>query len=71
MADPHGADLQRHLEAHLRPELSPAFLETLVQAARTCGLGVEDYGAVQDFVRWCFRVAGETEPADLTPLNRI
>jgi hypothetical protein len=70
MAD-QGEALQRQLEAQLRPELSPAFLETLVQAARTCGLGVEDYGAVQDFVRWCFRVAGETEPADLTPLNRL
>lgn len=69
MALPHADARQRQREVHPRPECSPIILEPLVQAARTCGCGVDDYGSVQDFVRRCFRAAGKTEPVDQTPLK--
>ena len=53
------------LEKGLKPQLTVEFLSTLVEAAKVCGWD-SDYGEVQIFVEWCFRVAG-TEPPDLEP----
>lgn len=58
---------KRHqkFEAILKPLLTPEFLYTLMAAVKTCGWTVDHIESAQ-FVRWCFRVAGEDAP-DLTP----
>lgn len=54
------------LKAVLRPRLTPRFLNTLVEAARTCGDSV-DYIEVVAFVEWCFDAAGRPRPHEWEP----
>jgi hypothetical protein len=58
---------QDELENKLRPQLTDEFLATLVDAARTCGW-MEDYIAVEDFVKWAFNVVDKKAPS-LEPYN--
>jgi hypothetical protein len=55
------------LVALLRPQLTDAVLAVMVCAVRTSG-DLLDSVASEDFVRWCFGVAGKACP-DLTPFH--
>ncbi|HEY5865364.1 MAG TPA: hypothetical protein VI542_07400 [Candidatus Tectomicrobia bacterium] len=63
--DKHEEEI-RVLEAKLKPQLTQEWLDTLVEAARTCGWTV-DHGETMHFVRWCCDVAGAEPPASLEP----
>ena len=58
------------LESDLKPRLTPDFLQTLVQAARTYGWS-GDYTEIYDFVRWCEEIAGkeQSKPEALEPFD--
>lgn len=51
------------VEADLRPELTAAFLATLVKAVRT-GTWIADPFEIYHFAEWCFEVAGVEYPGD-------
>lgn len=54
------------LENELKPFLTDEFLFNLVKAARICGWSVDHIETIK-FVRWCFDIAGEKRPEDLSP----
>ena len=58
------------LESDLKPRLTPDFLQTLVQAARTYGWS-GDYTVVCEFVQWCEDIAGkeQSKPEALEPFD--
>ena len=54
------------LEEKLKPLLTDMFLDTLVKSAKTCGWSV-DHIETENFVRWCFDIAGKKIDQDLNP----
>lgn len=54
---------------NLTDRLTPEFLATLVDAARTCGHDAGDYWETMAFVQWCHDQVGAPHP-DLTPYTR-
>jgi hypothetical protein len=54
------------MHERLIPRLTPDFLATLVEAAKTCGWQEGDYWETMAFVRWCHDQVGRVPP-DLTP----
>lgn len=55
-----------HLAA-LKPDLTPAFCETLVLAARTFGWQSESYDVVVEFVMQCLELGDQSVLIDLSP----
>lgn len=53
--------------ADLKPLLTPAFCETLVEAARTFGWQSEDYAVVVEFVMQCLELGDQSVLIDLSP----
>jgi hypothetical protein len=49
-------------ERALKSRLTPEFLATLTEAARTAGWTL-DHVATYDFVQWCHNIAGVESPS--------
>jgi hypothetical protein len=56
------------LEEKLRPQLTDEFLDTLVQAARTCGWS-SDHTETMSFVYWCYDIVGKSRTREFPNLD--